>query len=67
MILLISSDAFDRVMKRNLAARNLSLPGTVDSQDEYVQRLQALGYDEAGTKSLWEIRETTIPKEELAR
>lgn len=54
-------------MKRNLAARNLSLPGAMDSQEKYVQRLQALGYDDAGAKSLWEIRETVVPKEELAR
>lgn len=67
MIELMPSDAFGRVMKRNLAARNLSLPGAMDSQDAYAERLLALGYADAGAKSLWEVREDFVPKEELAR
>lgn len=54
-------------MKRNLAARNLSLPGAMDSQDAYVDRLRALGYEDAGARSLWEVRESLVPKDELAR
>lgn len=54
-------------MKRNLAARNLSLPGAMDSQDAYAQRLRGLGYEDAGARSLWEVRESLVPKEELAR
>lgn len=54
-------------MKRNLAARNLSLPGAMDSQEAYTDRLRALGYEDSGARSLWEVRESLVPKDELAR
>lgn len=54
-------------MKRNLAARNLSLPGAIDSQDAYSARLRELGYNDAGARSLWEVRESVVSREELAR
>jgi len=60
-------------MKRNLAARNLSLPGAVfaspQAQAERFTdgKLGKGAFERAGGKSLWEIRTDVIPAEELAR
>ncbi|KAK4688102.1 hypothetical protein P7C73_g2010, partial [Tremellales sp. Uapishka_1] len=67
------NDAFGQVMKRNLASRNLSLPGaapfpTLQSQaDRFLDTQLGDGvFAAAGAKSLWEIREV-IGAEELQR
>jgi [phosphatase 2A protein]-leucine-carboxy methyltransferase len=66
------SDAFGRVMHRNLAQRNLSLPGAVfDSPKAQAERFTdpQLGegaFTHSGAKSLWDVR-GDLPKAELAR
>ncbi|KLT40540.1 S-adenosyl-L-methionine-dependent methyltransferase [Cutaneotrichosporon oleaginosum] len=65
-------DAFGRVMHRNLAQRNLSLPGAVFASpqaqaDRFTDtRLGAGAFTHAGAKSLWDVR-GGLPRAELAR
>ncbi|WWC60814.1 uncharacterized protein I303_103390 [Kwoniella dejecticola CBS 10117] len=67
-------DAFGRVMKRNLASRNLSIPGsepfpTPQSQaDRFLDPSLGQGvFAQSGVKTLWQVRETVIHPEELQR
>ncbi|GMK58312.1 hypothetical protein CspeluHIS016_0503440 [Cutaneotrichosporon spelunceum] len=70
--LLLADDAFGRVMHRNLALRNLSLPGSVfgslnDQAGRFTDpRLGNAAFDASGAKSLWDVR-GDLPKAELAR
>ncbi|WWC89846.1 uncharacterized protein L201_004774 [Kwoniella dendrophila CBS 6074] len=69
------NDGFGKVMKRNLASRNLSIPGsepfpTPESQAERFlnPNLGPKGiFDKSGVKTLWEIREQVIDINELQR
>ncbi|KAL1409049.1 carboxy methyl transferase for protein phosphatase 2A [Vanrija albida] len=68
------NDAFGAVMKRNLAARNLSLPGalpfpTAQSQAERFldPRLGDGVFTKSGAKSLWSIRSDVVSDAEQAR
>lgn len=60
-------------MHRNLAQRNLSLPGAVfaspQAQADRFQdpRLGDSVFSHAGAKSLWDIRTDVVGKTELAR
>lgn len=60
-------------MRRNLAARNLSLPGAVfptpQAQAERFldDRLGRGVFQQAGAKSLWNIRKDVVGDAELAR
>ncbi|BEI93741.1 uncharacterized protein CcaverHIS019_0602000 [Cutaneotrichosporon cavernicola] len=66
------NDAFGRVMHRNLAQRNLSLPGAVFESlqaqaDRFMDaRLGDGAFTWSGAKSLWDVR-GDLPKAELAR
>lgn len=60
-------------MHRNLAARNLSLPGAVFATpqaqaDRFLdERLGSGVFQNAGAKSLWDVRKGVVGEEELAR
>ncbi|GAA5908437.1 hypothetical protein JCM8208_006195 [Rhodotorula glutinis] len=63
-------DKFGEVMRRNLAARGLSLPGadatpTLESLEERLVRAGARG--QVGSRTVREIRERCLPREELER
>ncbi|WVR05428.1 hypothetical protein IAU60_002443 [Kwoniella sp. DSM 27419] len=67
-------DGFGQVMRRNLATRNLSIPGsapfpTPQSQaDRFLDSSLANGqFTKAGAKTLWQVRKQVIPSEELRR
>ncbi|BGP18664.1 hypothetical protein JCM10213_002908 [Rhodosporidiobolus nylandii] len=63
-------DSFGQVMKRNLAARNLLLPGagSTPTLASLVERLQAAGASgECGSLSVKDIREGCVPREEAER
>ncbi|EIW66324.1 hypothetical protein TREMEDRAFT_65596 [Tremella mesenterica DSM 1558] len=60
-------DTFGKVMRRNLASRNLSLPGVYASPSTLAERLLIEGkFDRADGISLWQVR-SIIPEEELKR
>ncbi|GAA5930745.1 hypothetical protein JCM3775_003855 [Rhodotorula graminis] len=63
-------DKFGEVMRRNLAARGLSLPGapatpTLESLEARLMRAGARG--QVGSRTVREIRERCLPREELER
>ncbi|WRT67426.1 uncharacterized protein IL334_004397 [Kwoniella shivajii] len=67
-------DSFGKVMKRNLASRNLSIPGstpfpTPQSQaDRFLDpRLGKGVFDQSGVKTLWQVRDEVIDAKELQR
>ncbi|KIR54161.1 leucine carboxyl methyltransferase 1 [Cryptococcus gattii Ru294] len=66
-------DSFGNVMRRNLAVRNLSIPGSIFSTPEsQAERftspiLEGGKFDNAGAKTLWQIREEDVGPEELQR
>ncbi|OCF36375.1 leucine carboxyl methyltransferase 1 [Kwoniella heveanensis BCC8398] len=68
-------DGFGRVMRRNLASRNLSIPGSIfptpASQGERFLDASALGeegvFTSCGAKTLWQVREDVIDQTELQR
>ncbi|WVF71911.1 hypothetical protein IAT40_006721 [Kwoniella sp. CBS 6097] len=67
-------DGFGRVMRRNLASRNLSIPGSIfptpASQGERFLDAPALGegvFSTGGAKTLWQVREDVIDQAELRR
>ncbi|OXB38821.1 leucine carboxyl methyltransferase 1 [Cryptococcus neoformans] len=66
-------DSFGNVMRRNLAVRNLSIPGSIFSTPESQAGrftspvLEGGKFDSAGAKTLWQIREEDVGPEELQR
>ncbi|KAL8278440.1 hypothetical protein RQP46_009130 [Phenoliferia psychrophenolica] len=62
-------DSFGKVMIRNLATRNLALPGaaTTPSLDSLSGRLLTAGFATASSLSIKQIRESVIAPDELAR
>ncbi|WVQ99001.1 hypothetical protein IAU59_006133 [Kwoniella sp. CBS 9459] len=67
-------DGFGKVMRRNLASRNLSIPGSIfptpASQGERFLDAAALGqgvFTHCGAKTLWQVREDVIDHAELQR
>ncbi|WVW82772.1 hypothetical protein I302_104783 [Kwoniella bestiolae CBS 10118] len=67
-------DSFGRVMKRNLASRNLSIPGSdpFSTPQSQAQRFldPSLGkgvFEKSGVKTLWQVREEVIDPQELQR
>ncbi|GAA5823863.1 hypothetical protein JCM11251_003323 [Rhodosporidiobolus azoricus] len=63
-------DQFGTVMKRNLAARNLSLPGAASTPtlSSLIERLRRNGIKgECGALSVKEIREEVVPRKERER
>ncbi|ORX33858.1 putative C-terminal protein carboxyl methyltransferase [Kockovaella imperatae] len=69
-----SRDSFGQVMRRNLASRNLDIPGADPFPDLSSESKRftdpALGegaFSASGAKSLWDIRKSVIDKEELSR
>ncbi|WWD16185.1 hypothetical protein CI109_100610 [Kwoniella shandongensis] len=73
-------DSFGNVMKRNLASRNLSIPGSIpfttpqSQADRFLASHSDSGsgstpsrFTEAGAKTLWQVREECIDPNELHR
>ncbi|OCF71555.1 leucine carboxyl methyltransferase 1 [Kwoniella mangroviensis CBS 8886] len=67
-------DSFGKVMKRNLASRNLSIPGSepFPTPRSQAQRFldPSLGkgmFENSGVKTLWQVRGQVIDSEELSR
>ncbi|WVQ78489.1 hypothetical protein IAT38_000575 [Cryptococcus sp. DSM 104549] len=68
-------DSFGKVMRRNLASRNLEIPGSApfSTPQSQAERFLApeLGesgkFDKAGARTLWQVREEVIAPEELQR
>ncbi|ODN83401.1 hypothetical protein L202_01544 [Cryptococcus amylolentus CBS 6039] len=66
-------DSFGKVMRRNLAVRNLSIPGSVfptpasQAGRFQVSQLGEGRFDDAGARTLWQVREQAIDSKELQR
>ncbi|TYJ58132.1 leucine carboxyl methyltransferase 1 [Cryptococcus floricola] len=66
-------DSFGKVMRRNLAVRNLSIPGSVfptpasQAGRFQVSQLGEGRFDDAGARTLWQVREQAIDPKELQR
>jgi [phosphatase 2A protein]-leucine-carboxy methyltransferase len=63
------NDPFGHVMRRNLLARGVSLPGADVCPDfgSLAERFTKIGYEHTGARTLKDVRTSCVPREELAR
>ncbi|KZO93872.1 leucine carboxyl methyltransferase [Calocera viscosa TUFC12733] len=60
-------DAFGGVMRENLAARGVSIPGTLPSLHALQERFEAAGYTQSSALTLQDIRTHYVPRSETER